>query len=122
MDWEADAAEALSVLKKVAPIIVTEVPALKPLTPFLPLIGIALQAVLAVQRATGDDAGAAVRAVASTLAPGHANAPALTAAPAPGAVTEDHVAAAGNAAASGSTDAAIAALKNLPDAASPGTA
>jgi hypothetical protein len=69
-EWRADAEEALTVLKEVAPGAVVADPELAPLAPFLPLLGIALRAVTVVAQVRDCPTDEAVHAVASHLTPG----------------------------------------------------
>jgi len=78
MDWSGDIDEALQALKDAAPTFLTDVPALAPLAGFLPLFGIAMQAVSTIQAANPAASTAdAVQAVAQHLTPGQPQAPAL---------------------------------------------
>src|SRR5215475_8699352 len=83
MDWEGDAEEALKALQDAAPTLMNDVPQLKALSGFLPLLGITLSAVTTVQNATGGTTAEAVQAVAQTLTPGMDSSGALSVAATP---------------------------------------
>lgn len=109
MDFDADAAEALTVIKDTVPPLVNDVPALKPLVPFLPLIGILLHVVdanakVGANSSTGDAVADAATALRFSMISSADTTP----------ITNAHAQAAGNAADSGSTDAVLAALAALP--------
>lgn len=86
MDTYADLDEGLHALKDAVPTLGGDG---APLVPFLPLLGIAMTAVRAVQTATHDTLEDAVRTVAQHLTPGQPDTSALTqAAPASAPVTD----------------------------------
>jgi hypothetical protein len=77
MDFYADIDEALAALKDSAPTLMADVPALAPLAPFLPLLGLAMTSVSIVQGATGGSLQQAVQTVAQHLTPGQPDVPVL---------------------------------------------
>lgn len=113
MDLFADVDEGLQALKDAAPTLIKDVPLLAPLVPFLPLLGIAMNAVSTVQDATGASLPDAVKQVAQTLTPGAPDSAALTqAAPTSVPVTQtaSTIAAAASAVAAPTADASQAAV------------
>lgn len=109
MDIFADIDEGLQAIKDSAPTLMADVPALKALAPWLPLLGITMQAVDTVQTAQGGTLAQAVQTVAQHLTPGQPDTSVLTqAAPAsaPATDTASQIAAAAAAVAAPTPDAA----------------
>jgi hypothetical protein len=113
MDFYADIDEALAALKDSAPTLMADVPALAPLAPFLPLLGLAMTSVSIVQGATGSSLQQAVQTVAQHLTPGQADSTILSL-PAPAAQplpdVQAQIAATAAAVAAPTADAAQAAV------------